>query len=181
MQIAAKKFGAFDLFNANWMLEESTQLFCAEIEGICVDFIKYFADANPAVDNMARLGVFLKDFPAGSGYQNIVYYAQDVDYSNWKRFNYGEEDNVMKYGTFEPPLVPIQDLSIPVGLFSGSYDELADPTDVANLAQQLGSNVVYNQQFPLGHLSFGLALDMSWFTEDAVDLIKAYSTTSFLQ
>lgn len=24
MQIAAKKFGAFDLFNANWMLEEST-------------------------------------------------------------------------------------------------------------------------------------------------------------
>lgn len=82
---------------------------------------------------MARLGVFLKDFPSGNGYQNIVYYAQDVDYSNWKRFNYGEEDNVQKYGTLEPPLVPIQDLSIPVGIFSGSYDKLADPTDVAAL------------------------------------------------
>ena len=90
-----------------------------------------------------------------------------------------------KYGTYEPPLVPIQDLSIPVGVFTGSYDKLADPTDCAELVTMLGDNVVYNKQWPLGHLSFGLALDMSWFTGDAVNLIKEYSTndvrTNFLQ
>ena len=50
-------------------------MLCAELEGTCEELIKYFADADPAVDNMARLDVFLKDFPAGNGYQNIVYYA----------------------------------------------------------------------------------------------------------
>lgn len=39
IQIGAKKYGAFDLFNSNWYEEESTQLLCAELEGICVDFI----------------------------------------------------------------------------------------------------------------------------------------------
>lgn len=71
-----------------------------------------------------------------------------------------------------------------MAVFSGSYDELADPTDVATLVEQLGSNVVYNKEWPLGHLSFSLAKDMSWFTGDAVDIIGQFATNSasaFLQ
>jgi len=75
--------------------------------------------------------------------------------------------------------VPIHDLSIPVAVFSGSYDKLADPTDVATLVEQLGSNVVFNKQYPLGHLSFALAKDMSWFSGDAVSVINQYATNAF--
>lgn len=75
MQIAAKKFGAFELFNSNWFEEEGTLLFCKELEGICDDFLAYFADANPDVDNLDRFNVFLSNFPAGSGYQNLVFYS----------------------------------------------------------------------------------------------------------
>lgn len=133
MQYAAKKYGAWSLFDSNWWEEESTLLFCAELDGICDDLLAYFADSDPAVDNLARFNVFMKDFPAGTGFENLVYYAQDVDNDFWRRFNYGELENVKRYGTIEPPLVPIENLKIPVGVFSGSFDELADPTDVSLL------------------------------------------------
>jgi len=118
IQFAAKKFGVFDMLNENWWEEESTLLFCAELAGICDELLAYFADADPEVDNLDRFNVFLANFPAGTGFENIVYYAQDVDNDDWKRFNYGELDNVNIYGSIEPPKVPIQDLNIPVAVFS---------------------------------------------------------------
>lgn len=172
MEIAVKKLGAFELLNSNWWEEEATLLLCKELFGICDDLLAYFADANPEVDNLDRFNVFLSNFPAGSGYQNLVYYAQRIEHEASKRYNYGERKNLAKYGSYEPPLVPIQDLDIPVAVFSGSLDKLADPTDVATLVQQLGSNVVFNHEYPLGHLSFALAKDMSWFSGDAVNVMN---------
>ena len=69
------KFGAYDLLNAGWKTEAGIQLFCHEALGLCEDVIRYVADANTEVDDMERLDVFLKDFPAGNGYQNLAYYA----------------------------------------------------------------------------------------------------------
>ena len=58
-------------------------------------------------------------------------------------YDYGRIENKKRYGTYEPPLVPLQNISIPVALFSGSLDGLADPTDVAILSAELGDRVVF--------------------------------------
>ena len=175
LQLAAKKFGVFDMLDANWWEDEAELLFCAELDGLCEEFLAYFADANPEVDNLDRANVFLANFPAGTGYEDVVYYAQTTDNDVPKRFNYGERENLHRYGSYEPPEVPLKDLNIPVAVFSGSYDKLADPTDVASLVEALGSNVVFNQEYPLGHLSFGLAKDMSWFSGDVVNVMNQFS------
>ena len=67
--------GAFNLFDANWMEEQAVQILCDHFEGVCASLIRWLADSDTDVDNMDRYDVFLADFPAGSGYQNIVYYA----------------------------------------------------------------------------------------------------------
>ncbi len=64
----AKKLGAYNLFDSNWFEEDSTLLFCKYFDSICHGFLKYFADADPNVDNLDRFDVFLRDFPAGAGY-----------------------------------------------------------------------------------------------------------------
>jgi len=69
-------------------------------------------------------------------------------------------------------------MSVPTALVSGSYDKLADPTDVAWLNDQL-SNVVFAQEYPLGHLSFSLAKDMTWFSQDVMGVINKYATNDF--
>lgn len=43
--------------------------------------------------------------------------------------------------------------------------------DVDWLNQQLGDRVVYYAQYPMGHMSFAIAKDMSFFKVDAMALI----------
>ena len=49
--------------------------FCGLFEGLCEGMIAAVSDADPSVDNMDRLNVFLSDFPAGSSYQDMVMFA----------------------------------------------------------------------------------------------------------
>ena len=67
--------------------------------------------------------------------------------------------------------MPLQDISIPIALVSGTFDLVADPADVAWLAEQVAEQVVFNQEYPLGHMSFTLAKDMSWFDGPVLNLI----------
>jgi len=92
--------------------------------------IRYVADANTEVDDMDRYDVFLKDFPAGNGYRNLVYYAQSIlKINEWFRYDYGHIGNMEHYHQYTPPIVPLDQLSLPVGLFIGEYDNLATPED----------------------------------------------------
>ena len=47
---------------------------------------------------------------------------------------------------------------------------------MAWLAEQIAPNVVFNQEYALGHLSFTLAKDMRWFKEDVMSVINEYAT-----
>jgi len=80
------------------------------------------------------------------------------------------------YGGDSPPEVPLKELKIPVALISGSSDLISTNSDVDWLSSQLGQNVIYNRTFNLGHLSFTLANDMSWFSKDVIDIIAQYAT-----
>lgn len=96
------------------------------------------------------------------------------------RYDFGGIKNMDKYGTFNPPEVPLGNLSIPTGLFIGIYDNLATVKDNEWLVQQLNPEVlVWDQTYPLGHLSFALAKDMSYFTEDVMALVGKYATNGF--
>ena len=122
---------------------------------------------------MDRWNVFLKDFPSGLGYGNLVYYAQNIQSEDYVRYNFGHIKNMEVYGTANPPKVPLDQISIPTALFVGTYDNLATVADNEWLVTQLNPDtLVWNQQYPLGHLSFTLAKDMSWFKTDVMNLVN---------
>ena len=76
LQWIVLKEKSFDLFNSNWWEEEAEELICAKIDPhICTGLLKYLVDADLEVDNLDRLNVFVKDIPAGQGYQGLVNYA----------------------------------------------------------------------------------------------------------
>ena len=137
------------------------------------------ADADTSVDNLERFDVFLKDYPSGQGYKGIVYYAQDSLDVGMKRFDYGPVENMEKYGQLKPPEVPLQDYNLPTALVAGTLDKLADLKDVAWLREQIKDKVVFYNEYALGHMSFALAKDMSWFTKDVVSVIEKYATNIF--
>ena len=98
----------------------------------------------------------------------------------WHRYDYGAVNNMDKYGQAKPPTVPIGSLNIPTGLFVGTEDKLATVADNKWLETQLNEDVlIWNKTYDLDHLSFAMAKDMSFFTEDAMALVKKYATNSF--
>jgi hypothetical protein len=58
-------------------------------------------------------------------------------------YDYGKRENNKIYGTDLPPLVPLWNYAVPSALFSGDLDALADPVDVAWLADQIRPYVVF--------------------------------------
>ena len=82
------------------------------------------------------------------------------------------------YHRVEPPRVPLSKFKVPTALIQGSSDRLADALDVEWLSEQIKDSVVYRKMYELGHLSFALAKDMTWFNEDVLTLINNYATNT---
>mmetsp|Transcript_15426 Transcript_15426/g.26089 ORF Transcript_15426/g.26089 Transcript_15426/m.26089 type:complete len:108 (+) Transcript_15426:1104-1427(+) len=60
----------------------------------------------------------------------------------------------------------------------GAQDQLADSIDVAWTRDQIDKdrkNVVFYKEYLLGHMSFLIARDMSFFTEDVVAVVNHYN------
>ena len=74
--------------------------------------------------------------------------------------------------TREIDLVRIQ--HVPVAMFVGKYDTLADKKDAEWTRDQIGDQVIHYQEIDGGHMTFIVAEDMSWWTETAMDLIREY-------
>ena len=97
---------------------------------------------------------------------------------NYALYDYGKSENKKVYGTDEPPLVPIENYNIPTAMFSGDLDVLAVPKDVEWITQILGDKVVFQKQYHLNHAAFCIAKDMSFFSNDAVNLLHKYNPIS---
>lgn len=97
------------------------------------------------------------------------------------RFDWGSDKNQEIYGH---PWAPAYDLSkivdFPIALFAGDLDELGDLTDVDWLNSVLApqNSVVFYNTYHLGHMSFMIAKDMSWFTGDGMDVLAKYATNT---
>lgn len=95
------------------------------IADVCKDVFKLLH--HDGVDNFERFTVFMSNEPSGQSYRTFVYYAQMMNDKRYSLYDYGKRKNNKIYGTDEAPLVPIENLDIPVALFSGDLDRLADP------------------------------------------------------
>ncbi len=85
-----------------------------------------------------------------------------------------------KYGTIAPPEVPVDQISVPTALFVGTYDKLATVADNEWLVTRLNQDsLIWHKEYPLGHMSFTLAKDMSFFKEDVMALVNQYATNVY--
>ena len=62
-----------------------------------------------------------------------MHYDQYARKASLAKFDYGKKGNLKHYGTAEPPVYKLSNIRVPVNLFHGDYDRLADPKDVQQL------------------------------------------------
>ncbi|XP_075260479.1 lipase member J-like [Convolutriloba macropyga] len=114
-----------------------------------------FAGIDFYAYNRTRSDVFYSHFPAGTSLQDVNHWAQMIHSGDTQMYDYGWHDNKKHYGQHTAPIYNISTLDIPVSLFSGGRDWLADPKDVEKLRADINHTIVYDNTLDrFDHLDF---------------------------
>ena len=114
-------------------------------------------------------------FPNGVPTQSLMLYAQNMredrfqvfapDYDHW--FNIGEKH--------QTDLIPIENIKqVPIAMFVGDSDELGTPVDAEYTKEAIGDAVIDYKLISGGHLTFLAGKDMSYWTQDVMELFAQY-------
>lgn len=139
------------------MVDYLGDLICGSVTGnpLCANLFFLIGGPNTDQLNATRLPVYTAHNPAGTSTQNMIHFAQGVRDNTFRMFDYGTaEKNEEVYKQKTPPDYHPERMTVPVSLFSGSLDWLADPLDVLWLMNQLKS-IANNYAFVnYNHLDF---------------------------
>jgi len=148
----------YDDFTPNsWFVDMIAKYVCNNRVGdyFCKGY--YFSLAGPSQQmNSTRVPVYLAHSPAGTSVQNIAHFGQMHNNGKFEKYDYGSaEENKKHYGQATPPLYDVSKLQVPVGLYWGAQDWLADPNDVKSLIPLIQKNLIANTYLTdFSHLDF---------------------------
>jgi pimeloyl-ACP methyl ester carboxylesterase len=166
---------------------------CSAAPPACQSVLTLLCGYNEDNLNLTRLPTYLAYAPSGTSVKNMEHWAQLVRQSragppSFRRYDYGacatpaaapRTCNRNVYGADTPPEYDLGAIrGVPVALFDGVADRLADPIDVESLAEALppGAVVFRNTQPTFEHLDFTWGLSAAELIYPHVlDLLFKYS------
>jgi lysosomal acid lipase/cholesteryl ester hydrolase len=170
----AAALGFYEFFPANYLTTGSMRIICGTIPQLCNFGLYLLSDEDPSVNDPDRTPVYLGHSPAGTSLRAINHFAQIFDSKKFQRMDYGSSDNRRVYGQNTPPEINLQNIqSVPIGLFVGNFDQLATVDDNRWAKTQLKTLKFY-KEYNLGHLGFMIGKDMTYFSVDAMNMLKTY-------
>ncbi|GFR99872.1 lipase [Elysia marginata] len=109
----------------------------------------------------SRIDVYNAQLPSSTSAKLLLHWVQAVKTNQFQHFDYGTSDNQLEYNQPTPPLYYPSNITVPVAIFTGGKDALADPTDVSWLLTQI--NVTHHIDIPwYNHLSLILGSDVEY-------------------
>ena len=122
------------------------------------------------------ISVYLNHFPCGCSLKCLIHFIQIIDNKKFVFFDYQKEANFHIYYQITPPeydFSKIKDLSII--LIGGENDKLSTREDIKWLVNELNENVIYAKIVEnMGHLSFLIGKDFTWFNDVLKIIIKDF-------
>jgi len=151
--------GYDEFLPSNWLIQTFSELLCGSdfTEPICSNLLFMIAGGDSHQLNETRMPVYLAHTPDGTSTQNIAHFCQGVNRGGFQYYDWGtRNDNKNHYGQTDPPLYYVENIppEVPIVLFWGDLDTLADPKDVKGMIPKL-KNLVGNFELPdFNHLDF---------------------------
>ena len=171
LTIAAKfKFDSFlneigikNLLESPEKVNVFTRLICNNFTSLCKIVDSLIADENPLDNNQDRIKVFFSHYPSGMSTRSIHHFGEII---RTKKFVNIRSDNNEEY--------PINNINVPLYLFVGNDDRLADSMDCRRARDALNKNFVkfYKEYDGMGHMSFFMTNGKPTFIKDALDMVK---------
>ena len=171
----ADLLGIHELLGANWFTSGISSLFCSNIPEFCLLISELFVTHNPDLDDSDRFAVYMGHQPNGTSVKSILHYAQNLREDRFQVFADDYTDFFKRHEKRTTDLIPLQNITeVPVAIFTGTEDILADLTDARWTRDQIGKKVVHYEEIAAGHLTFMVGKDMTYFTTGVMNLLKTY-------
>ncbi|XP_062540114.1 lipase 1-like [Armigeres subalbatus] len=139
-------------------------------ENICPEFVSLIVGPNPEAYHQKAMTVYLGHTPAGSSLKQIIHYAQISLSGRFQQYDYGRDENLLRYGTEKAPIYDLEQSVAPIALYYGLNDWLVHPRDVQDLAKALPQVItveqVADEQF--NHFDFILGKNVRSVLYDSV-------------
>jgi len=148
-------FGMKEFLTADF-INTFGKIACRLTPSLCNVFIELLCGPSKQANN-TRMDIYIAETPSGTSVKNMAHWAQGVRVDKFNMFDYGSKrKNKAKYGTDEPPEYNLTKIEkVPISLFSGSEDLLADPTDVSALETAISYRLKTNLElYKYAHLDF---------------------------
>ena len=128
-------------------------------------FSTEFGTGTVNEENISEIGLqnFFKFFPAGTSHQCLYHWKQLLDTGEFKKFDYGEKENLKRYGHATPPSYNLKNIKgFNINLVCGTEDELVTPEDYNAIRRRLeeNGNDVDFQEYKLGHVGLLMPKDL---------------------
>jgi len=109
--------------------------------------------------NSSRLSYYLNYEPMPTSVKNMAHWAQGIRSKGFQKFDYGTQGNIVHYNQPTPPQYEVSyfPTDLPLALFTGTHDYLADPLDIQTLIAQLPITPFYHNEPSYAHIDFILA------------------------
>ena len=108
-------------------------------EALCANVFFNMFGVNQDQLNVSMISFYLDHVPAGTSTNTLVHYAQLYSKGNdaFDRYDWGPEENLIRYGQEEPIAMDLSLVTTPTALFVGNADQLATLADNEILASRL--------------------------------------------
>jgi len=158
-------FGEEEFLPSSSLLEKLDPTLCADLPSWACNDILFLVAGPTHHTNASRIPVYISETPAGTSTYNMVHWAQLVHTGKFQKYDFGcglfTCENKKHYGQKTPPQYSVSNFTVPVSLYYGSNDYLADPKDVQILIAGLPDNILTKSKEIEGyaHLDFVWAQD----------------------
>jgi pimeloyl-ACP methyl ester carboxylesterase len=180
-------FGEKQFLPNSKLLDDLFPGICRATPGICDDVIEFICGPHKGAFNNSRMQVMGANEPSGTSVLNMAHFAQAIKKDTFEMYDYGSRrENEKHYNQSKPPVYDLSNFpssTLPVAMWYGTEDELADPTDVAYLIGHLPTPpqiaVELNQYAHLDYVWDYTAYQL--FYPDLVQFLTNYSTLGLVQ
>nr|XP_056706474.1 lipase member M-like [Euleptes europaea] len=128
------------------------------VDVLCKQVLLFFSGCNEKNLNQSRTDVYVSIFPDYTSVKNILHWSQLTKTGEFRYFDYGSR-NIEKYNQTVPPFYRIEEITVPIALWSGGQDLVCPPQEIMLLMSRI-TNLIHYKHFPdWNHWDFIWGLD----------------------
>ncbi|XP_032087572.1 putative lysosomal acid lipase/cholesteryl ester hydrolase [Thamnophis elegans] len=144
------------------------------IDQLCLQIIFLTGGYNEKNLNVSRSDVYVGIFPDHSSVKAWIHLSQIIHSHEFKYYDYGQR-NIEIYNMTKPPFYKIEDVSVPVAVWSGGKDIAITTRDIESLLPRIPRLVFYKDIPDWQHFDLIWGLDAPQrFYPDVLELMQKY-------